>query len=637
MEPSSTPAGAPLEVLLLDGDAAQADRVARLLAGVDGADAQVTHVADRAAALAALDARRCDVVLVGTADGVDFIADASARRPAVPFVLMSDDDDPALDRRALQAGAVDRVDRDVADARPLRRAVRYAAERAHRARLESRFRALIDRAHDLVVVVDWCGVVRFISPSVQRILGYAQAERTGTDMTKDVHPDDLPVIWGAFEEVAQTAGHVVSLVLRLRHADGTYRTIEMKASNHLEDPAVQGIVVNGWDVTERIDLTARHIAAQRLEALGQLAGGVAHDFNNLLTVIRAQTDLVLMDLPPDGPLTADVQSVQDAADRAARLTGQLLAFSRDQIMQPRRVDLCTVVRQTGHLVERVIGETIAVTYDLDEGAPPVVVDPGQLEQVVLNLAVNARDAMPAGGSLVFSVGRRAVCARGGGGPWAVLTVRDTGVGMDAATRARIFEPFFTTKSKGRGTGLGLATVHGVVTQLGGCIEVVSAPGEGTEFVLCFPGSAGPLDAVATPTDAFTLDGGGRRVLVVEDDDAVAQVAVRVLRRAAFQVTRVRDAEAALLALEAGAAFDVLVSDVVLPRQSGLQLVAVARARWPRVRPVLMSGYAPEEAGVGTLPTDLPFVRKPFRPATLVEAVRRATGPLSPAPTPAPVP
>ncbi len=640
MEPTTTPTERPLHVLLVDAEAAQAARVARALQALEDPATHVQPVVDPDEALALLATGRCDVALVGDPGGVDFITRATALASSVPLVLMTDDDDPATDRRALRAGAVDHIARTVADGAALRRAVRFAAERGHRGRLEERFRALIDHAHDLVVVVDWCGVVRFISPSVERILGYRQAERTGTDMTKDVHPDDLPVIWAAFEEVAQTAGHVVSLVLRLRHADGTYRTLEMKASNHLDAPSVQGIVVNGWDITERIELEAKHTAAQRLEALGQLAGGVAHDFNNLLTVIRAQTDLALTDLAPDDPLVPDLQTVRDAADRAARLTGQLVAFSRDQIMHPRRVDLCALVRHMGRLVERVIGAPIEVAYALDEATPPVVIDPGQLEQVVLNLAVNARDAMPDGGRLEFSVRPRAACARGAEGPWALLCVRDTGHGMDAATQARIFEPFFTTKGKGRGTGLGLATVHGVVAQLGGCIEVESAPGEGAEFVICFPGAPGPLDAVETPVGTLGQAGGGRHVLVVEDDDAVAQVALRVLRRADYRASRVADAETALVILASGAPVDVLLSDVVLPRQSGPQLVAAVRARWPRVRPVLMSGYAPDEAGSGRLPPDLPFVRKPFHPATLLDAVHRAADrveAISSAPTPTPAP
>ncbi len=489
--------------------------------------------------------------------------------------------------------------------------------------VETRLRLVTGAISDVISVLDADGTIRYSSPSVERLLGFTAAELEGRSIVERVHPEDVAGVEARLAALSAEPGAVTRVAARVVTREGQPRHVEAVATNRLDEPTLAGIVMTTRDVTERVRLEESHAAGQRLEAIGQLAGAVAHDFNNLLTVIRAQTDLVLMDLPTDSPLGADIRLVQEAADRAARLTAQLLAFSRDQVLQPQRLDLRTVVEATGRLVERVIGERIEVVYRLAPRSVVVEVDPGQLEQVVVNLAVNARDAMPEGGRLTFDVG----VERGGGGRRsAVLRVSDTGVGMDEATRQRIFEPFYTTKPKGRGTGLGLATVYGVVVQSGGTIEVESAPGRGTTFVLRFGIAEGPVDGTPPPTPMEVDALASGRVLLVEDDDAVARVAARVLDRAGFTVTRVRSAEAGIALLGEDDDFDVMVTDLVLPKASGVTLTHQVRARWPALAVVWMSGYADEEAGVGRpIPTDVPFVRKPFRPAELVLAVRRALG------------
>jgi signal transduction histidine kinase/ActR/RegA family two-component response regulator len=361
--------------------------------------------------------------------------------------------------------------------------------------------------------------------------------------------------------------------------------------------------------------------SQKMEAVGRLAGGIAHDFNNLLTVIGGYSQVLLGELESDHPARSDALAILKAAQRAEGLTRQLLTFSRKQVLAPEVLDLNGVVREADGLLRRVLGEDIDLKTDLDHRLPRILADPGQVEQIILNLAVNARDAMPRGGELRLVTAR--VEGSGPDEPAALLEVHDTGHGMDDTTRERIFEPFFTTKDVGKGTGLGLATVHGIVEQSGGRIEVESEVGQGTVFRVFFPVSSDTA-APAGETRAPAAHGGTETILLVEDEAVLRGLAARILRGAGYLVLEAGDADEALSVSEAyPGVIDLLLTDVVMPRTSGHELVEMVTRQRLFARTLLMSGYAQELSGG---PADLPsggFLAKPFSPEGLLQAVRDA--------------
>jgi len=390
----------------------------------------------------------------------------------------------------------------------------------------------------------------------------------------------------------------------------------------------EGAAVALRDATDRQRLEEQLHQAQKMEAVGQLAGGVAHDFNNLLTAIITCGRMVQEALPPEHPAQPDVDEILASGDRAAQLTRQLLAFARRQRLAPRAVDLRAVVGGMERMLRRVLGETVALRFVSPPEPIVIHADPGQIELVVLNLAVNARDAMPEGGELVIT--QRAVDpgdpALAAGepippGPLGEIVVRDTGVGMDPDTQQRIFEPFFSTKPVGKGTGLGLATVYGIVKQSGGAIRVRSAPGRGTEFRILFPLHRGAADA--EPRPARAASGGDERILVLEDDDVLRALVCRALKGAGYRVLEAaRPSAAADRAAEHE--LDLLLTDLVLPEESGWSLYRRIAAGRPGLRVLLMSGFsgAPEPGSV-SLPADVPFLAKPFGPSDLLARVRQA--------------
>ena len=384
-------------------------------------------------------------------------------------------------------------------------------------------------------------------------------------------------------------------------------------------------------VTGRRGLEAQLRQARRLEAVGQLAGGIAHDFNNLLTAIRGYAELVRGNLGPDDQNRADLDQVVLAADRAAELIGQLLAFSRRQVLQPRVLDPAEIVTGVTPMLRRLLGENIELATHAAPNLGCVKVDPSQLEQVIVNLAVNARDAMPEGGKLTIEtanvvLGPAYAAAHAGvtPGPYVALIVSDTGSGMEEATRAHIFEPFFTTKELGKGTGMGLATVHGIVNQSGGSIYLYSEPGHGTTFKIYLPRvadeaarRAGTVPTAAAPT-------GSETILLVEDEAAVRSYAARVLTEQGYSVLEASSgAEALALASHAGA-IDLLVTDVVMPGLQGHQLGAQLSAVRPGLRALYVSGFT-ENSVVhhGVVGEGIYFLQKPFSGEELGWAVRQA--------------
>jgi two-component system, cell cycle sensor histidine kinase and response regulator CckA len=510
--------------------------------------------------------------------------------------------------------------RDITDLKAAERAVHES---------EARFRALIEGATDLIYVVDADGVISYVSPSIERVLGYRAAERIGASIFDLIHEDDVEgakaALWaGISEQDGRGAGQI-----RVRHADGGWRVLEAVGRNLLESPAVRGIVIHARDVTERQELEDQLRHAQKMEAVGRLAGGVAHDFNNLLTVIRGNAQLALADLPDPHPARIELEEIGHAAERASALTSQLLAFSRRQILEPREIDISVLLGDMRRMLLRLVTEDIELRSELEASNAPVLADPGQIEQVVMNLVVNARDAMPDGGKLTIATdvveigpaGLRAGAERLEPGRYVRLRVRDTGHGMDDALQARIFDPFFTTKEKSKGTGLGLSTVYGIVKQSGGAILVRSAPGRGAEFSVYLP-EADPVLPTPEPHVAEPVShlhsGVPRTVLLVEDDENVRSLLCKVLRRWKYCVMEASNGrEAVEIARCHDGPIDLLMTDVVMPVFGGAEAARRIREDRPGMRVLFMSGHNDEALErQGLRNGEIALIAKPLTPVAL---------------------
>jgi two-component system cell cycle sensor histidine kinase/response regulator CckA len=500
-------------------------------------------------------------------------------------------------------------------------------------RLARQNRLLLDAVGDGVVGIDAGGRVIFANPAARRALGWTAEEMLGEDAHALFHgrrpdgsaaPDDECRIRAVMRDGEARAADEV-----LTRRDGTLFPVEYVSTPLMDGGAVVGVVLVFKDVSERRRLEERLRQAEKMEAVGQLAGGVAHDFNNLLTAIVACARLVRDALPPSHDVQPDLREIEHAAERGATLTRQLLAFGRRQRLAPRPVELRAVVGGIESMLRRLLPSNFALEVHA-AAAGTVLADPAQLELVVTNLVVNARDAMPSGGRIVVGV---AELEEGGGGeeglppgPLAVLSVKDEGSGVDPALRDRIFEPFFTTKPAGRGTGLGLATVDGIVSQSGGAVRLRSEAGRGAEFRVYLPllaeaavqPPAADASARAAPPPAAGT------VLVVEDDEAIRAIARRTLSRAGYRVLDAGSSESAVrLAGDTADPIDLLLSDVVLPGGNGWELSRELVARLPGLRVLFMSGYPAEHAGGPLLPHGVALLPKPFTPEELLARVRGA--------------
>jgi PAS domain S-box-containing protein len=385
------------------------------------------------------------------------------------------------------------------------------------------------------------------------------------------------------------------------------------------------------DISERQRLEAQLRQSQKMEAIGQLAGGVAHDFNNLLTIIQGYSSMSLEGLEPDHPLREPIEEIERAALSAAALTRQLLAFSRRQMVQPRIMNLNTVIHQLERMLRRVIGEDVELILATAEGVDQIRCDPGLIEQVLMNLAVNARDAMPNGGKLILETANLVLDKDYAGahlavktGPHAMLAVTDTGTGMTEEVRAHIFEPFFTTKPQGQGTGLGLATVYGIVQQMEGSIWVYSEPGKGTTFKILFPAALEGARAEAAALTDRPHSHGVERILLVEDEQAVRKFVRTMLEKQGYTVIEAVDTDEALrLAADQSVAFDVLLTDVIMPRLHGPELAAQVTQLRPDLPVLYMSGYTDRAIRLqDRLGGEAHFIQKPFTPAALGQKLRQ---------------
>jgi two-component system cell cycle sensor histidine kinase/response regulator CckA len=474
------------------------------------------------------------------------------------------------------------------------------------------------------LALDW------ITDAYTRITGYTIEEmHTAEHSAAIVHPDDRPIADQRHQRLL--AGQSAVCEYRVVAKDG--RILWLRHYDRPVWDATAGRVVRGYgavqDITKIKQLEQQLTQAQKMEAIGQLAGGIAHDFNNLLTVILGSVDMLLAALTDGHALRQDAEQIRQTAKRAAALTRQLLAFSRQQVLESRRLDLNTVVTSMGQLLSRLIGEDIDLVMKLEPDLGQVHADPGQLEQVIMNLAINARDAMPTGGTLTIETANIAfhdayVREHIGveRGTYIMFTISDTGLGMDAATRAHIFEPFYTTKAVDRGTGLGLATVHGIVTQSGGHIWVYSEPGHGTTFKIYLPrvDAAGELSCDVDPVTQVSH--GDATILLVEDEPMVRALAGRVLRGYGYHILEAEDGPTALrIAAAHQGPIHLLLTDAILPGgMSGRQLAEQVVAQRPTIKVIYMSGYSDTVLTRTIFDPGQAFVQKPFTPDALARKV-----------------
>ena len=470
----------------------------------------------------------------------------------------------------------------------------------------------------------------------REMLGYSQNDLSGEfdEIQGLIHPSDRVRAKRAFDDHLNGKTPFYQSEHRLQTEDGEWKWVLDRGMvvEHDEDERPLRATGITLDITERKSLEERLHQANKMEAVGRLAGGVAHDFNNLLTAINGYADLSLSLLEEEDELTPHLRSIKRSGERAADLTSRLLAFSRRQILQPRILELNKVVRNIKRLLQPVIGEHIKLVHHLDPELWCVRADLGQMEQVIMNLAVNARDAMPEGGTLTVHTTNTEITREQSDrlpgfrpGSYVCLSVRDTGTGMDDKTKARVFEPFFTTKPKGQGTGLGLSMVYGIVKQSDGYTEIDSEAGRGTHVNIYLP-PVEPSAGEEVPAEEELprdLPEGSETVLLVEDEGAVRQLVRTVLRERGYEVIESGSAEEAIeLFEEKSRAFDLLVTDVVLPGMNGDELARTLQKRAPDMRVLLISGYPRGSIGMQhRLPEDTKFMQKPFSPTTLCERVR----------------
>jgi len=525
---------------------------------------------------------------------------------------------------ALSDGGTICVSRDITE--------RVSAQRA-RAEAEIKYRMLVEQVAAISYIAELGvnGQWLYVSPQIEPMFGYSVDEwlSTSKEWTRHIPVEDHPIVQAA--EEASSRGEPFQAEYRITRKDGQIiwvsdTAVVVRGSD--SHPVMEGLIV---DITERKLLENQLVQARKMEAVGRLAGGVAHDFNNLLTIIKGYIEIALQRCLNQPALHSDIRRIEDAADRAVTLVRQLLAFSRKQVLRPKIIDLNSIVVNLDHLLRRLMSANIEMKTFVSKDVATIKADPGQIEQVIMNLVVNARDALPEGGRIVIETSNvdldsaytldHAVVRPG---PYVLLAVSDTGIGMSAETVAHIFEPFYTTKESGRGTGLGLSTVYGIVKQSGGYVWVYSELGKGTTFKVYLPRVKDAIQNVPAP-DALPPEArkAHETILLVEDEPAVRELAQMVLSERGYNVIEAHTPEEAeRLAGNNGSEIHLLLTDIVMPGTSGRELAKRLTGRYPNLRVLYMSGYTYNViAQDGTLEEGISFLQKPFTPQVLLEKVR----------------
>ena len=636
-------------MLVVDNDGHECERLIRTLGELGSFQASVTRATGPERGLTALLEGHYDACFIdGDRDesgAREFARQARAAGIEMPIILLARAADFTAEMQALGYGVTQYLEKDDVRVSVLDRILRNTLLRGrlsqqHRidqvalAQSEQRLRSVVQWAGILVYEWDMCTDSLEWDGDVDGYLGYesGQLPKTFEDWADLVHPDDRRRLAAAIESHLKNETPEFNEEYRIRHGDGSYRIwVDRGKIARAKDGQRIRWIGMASDVTEARQLAERVRVTQRLEALGRLAGGVAHDFNNIITVMAGYIETVLKHIPPGNPVTADLHEIQNAAARASTLTRQLLAFGRKQRLEPVVLDLNDVVHGVDGMLRRTIGENVELRIEPAADLGAIRADPGQLEQVLVNLAVNARDAMPTGGVLVVRTSNfdaddefvkhhdRMVAGR-----YVRLQVTDSGTGIPADVVKHIFEPFFTTKERGQGTGLGLATVYGVVKQSGGHVWVDTTLGEGTTFSIYLP--VVDSAAVAVPRQAERLGARGpasslsKTILVVEDEESIRQMVADVLARAGFQVLAAKSgAEGINAAAHHRGPIDLLVTDVVLPGTNGLETARAIMTARPQMAVLYTSGYSDEFLS-GSMTNRTKLLRKPFTPSALVRTV-----------------
>jgi PAS domain S-box-containing protein len=491
--------------------------------------------------------------------------------------------------------------------------------------------AVIQSSPLAIWAIDLNGNVNFWNPAAEAIFGWKEEEVVGKPLP--VVPADQAEDYARWLESFRRGEMINGLERRRQRKDGSIIDVVIWTAP-LRDPdgRARGTIAIDSDVSQRKLLEEQFRQAQKLEAVGRLAGGVAHDFNNLLTIIQGYTEMIMMESEEAPTMLEYAQEIQYASERASGLTTQLLAFSRRQISQPKVVDLNEVVTHSMKMLRRIIGEDIEIASHLEADLGKVKVDPLHIDQVIMNLAVNARDAMPEGGRIVLETTNTRLDAEYvdrhlgvHAGPYVMLAVSDNGTGMSADTRSRLFEPFFTTKEAGKGTGLGLAIVYGIVKQANGEIMVYSEPDKGTTFKIYLPMVDQPASFAIK--ERATEMRGHERILLCEDDAKIRRLVEAMLTRQGYQVLAAENPDQALETVrQTDGAIDLLLTDIVMPRLSGFELSRMVKDLRPEVRVLYMSGYTDNQmSNSWVLDQEVPFIQKPFTAAALTAKVREALG------------
>ncbi len=546
----------------------------------------------------------------------------------------SEEDERVLMTLAGQTGLA--YENTVSVAAIQKHAAKLEAEVQERNRAENRFRMLIETVPLGIVIANKQGLIAEMNPQALRMFGYGREELLG-ESVDILLPERLRTSHERHRSSYAKDPHArpmgVGMELFARRKDGTEFPVEISLSplETKEGVLISSIIV---DTSERKKMEKQIRLSQRMEAIGELAGGVAHDFNNLLAIILGCADIVLDSLPPEHPATKKVETIRHAGSSAADLTRQLLAFSRQQMLQPRALDLKDIVDRTQVLLRRLIGENIEIAISLEPSLGCVMADPGQIEQVLLNLAVNARDAMPKGGRLTIQASNvelddsyRDDYLKVVPGRYVMLAVEDTGCGMDRETQLRIFDPFFTTKGLGKGTGLGLATVYGIVKQSGGYIWVYSELSKGTAFKVYLPLIEQSARPVEQKEPEMPVLRGCETILLAEDSDSLREMAKEYLESVGYTVL---EAASGTEALQRAKDFDgtihLLLTDVVMPEMSGPDLASEMASLYPGIKIIFTSGYTDDAiARQGILDPSVTFIQKPYRPKALARKIREVLG------------
>ena len=641
-----SPAPGSVSVLIVDDDDAYVGFIRQVFEETKSLHFDLHHVKRLAHILPALESGRFSVVLLDVdlpdGNGLEWLRANRSRVQAAVIVLTGYVEFDANEETA--PGAQDFLIKGEVDPHQLVRAVRYAAdrERVRQQLIRSReyFQSLIEQARDLITVVDARGLILYQSPSSTHVLGRPPEALVDHSLFDIIVPEDVPraraLLESAFEGDENASGGEFGAL----HLNGGVRTLDVVASRIPSVGGSRRVVLNSRDITERLHaveaLRSRDEQlrqSQKMEAVGRLAGGIAHDFSNVLTVITGACERLQDRVGHVPEALSDIESILRNADRAASLTRQLLAFSRQQTLAPQPLDLGALVKKATHLLKRLIGEHIELAIDLPQQVVAVEADPTQLEQVLMNLAINARDAMPDGGSLniavrnvmidqPFAASHPPMVA----GDFVLLEVSDTGTGMTPETRARAFEPFFTTKDPAHGTGLGLSTVYGIVKQSGGYIWIDSEIGRGTTFHIFLPPTA------AQPRQTEVARVSGRKpvktatILLAEDEEDVRTLLCELLESHGHRVLEASSPANALVVADAFRGhIDLLLTDVVMPGGTGRDLARHLMARRPDMKVLYISGY-PEHGSPGrVLESGVPFLPKPFTRDLLLSKLAQILG------------